>query len=41
MSTEVSRIELDRQAEIKKGYLLLIATMLIWGSFTLVSRMGA
>lgn len=41
MSTEVSRAELDRQAEIKKGYLLLIATMLIWGSFTLMSRIGA
>lgn len=41
MSTEASRIELDRQTEIKKGYLLLIATMLIWGSFTLMSRIGA
>lgn len=28
-------------AEIKKGYILLLVTMLIWGSFTLMSRLGA
>lgn len=27
--------------DIKKGYLLLLITMLIWGSFTLMSRLGA
>ncbi len=27
--------------EIKKGYFLLLITMLIWGSFTLMSRIGA
>lgn len=27
--------------EIKKGYILLLITMLIWGSFTLMSRLGA
>lgn len=27
--------------EVKKGYLLLLITMLIWGSFTLMSRIGA
>lgn len=29
------------QHEIKKGYIYLLITMLIWGSFTLISRMGA
>lgn len=28
-------------SDIKKGYLLLLITMLIWGSFTLMSRLGA
>lgn len=28
-------------AEVKKGYVLLIITMLIWGSFTLMARIGA
>lgn len=28
-------------SETKKGYVLLIVTMLIWGSFTLMSRIGA
>jgi drug/metabolite transporter (DMT)-like permease len=27
--------------DVKKGYLLLLITMLIWGSFTLMSRLGA
>ncbi|XID74676.1 DMT family transporter [Alkanindiges sp. WGS2144] len=28
-------------SELRKGYLLLAITMLIWGSFTLMSRLGA
>jgi drug/metabolite transporter (DMT)-like permease len=27
--------------DVKKGYVLLLITMLIWGSFTLMSRLGA
>lgn len=28
-------------SEVKKGYILLLITMLIWGSFTLIARLGA
>lgn len=32
---------MSSSSEVRKGYLLLVITMLIWGSFTLISRIGA
>lgn len=35
------RFAVNLSPEVKKGYVLLLITMLIWGSFTLMSRIGA